>query len=127
LACGTIRFAYDGSASSVHIAGSFNDWPATVSAGGYALSPNGNNGWSATVSVAPGRHEYKLVVNETDWIADPLNPDTSLDGFGGSNSALNAECARGGDRLTPPSLPSTWLSSLQSPPSSKASNARSST
>lgn len=35
---------------------------------------------------------YKFVVNGTDWVTDPDNPNTVSDGFGGQNSILEASC-----------------------------------
>jgi glycosidase len=45
--------------------------------------------WAVTTLIEPiGRHEYKLIV-DGEWIADPENPVTSPDGFGGVNSVID--------------------------------------
>ena len=49
--------------------------------------------WEATTTIAThGRHEYKFVLDggltPADWIADPTNPETAPDGYGGQNSVL---------------------------------------
>lgn len=53
--------------SEVFVAGSFNNWDPKQ----YRMSDNPVNGHCKTTLVlAPGRHEYKFVVNG-DWRADP--------------------------------------------------------
>ena len=96
--CGTTTFTYDpGGASrkSVHVAGSFNGWPQTVAGGGWPLALVGGK-WTATRVVPPGHATYKLVLDESQWIADPANPKSEADGFGGQNSVLDVTCAPGG-------------------------------
>ena len=74
---------------SVHVAGSFNGWPGTIAAGGWPLDYDpATDSWSGTFDIEAGSHEYKLVIDETTWIADPTNPQTVPDGVGGSNSVL---------------------------------------
>jgi 1,4-alpha-glucan branching enzyme len=68
-------------ATSVSIVGEFNDWnkdktPMTLE----------NGTWKASVSLKPGRQEYKFVVNNTDWITDPKCTETAPDKFGGRSS-----------------------------------------
>ncbi|NNF05359.1 MAG: hypothetical protein HKN21_01230 [Candidatus Eisenbacteria bacterium] len=72
------------SASMVHLAGSFNDWSTT----GDQLTKNAAGVWVITKPLDPGTYQYKFIVNGTDWKVDPNNPNTSDDGFGGSNSEL---------------------------------------
>lgn len=55
-------------ASRVALAGDFNDWnpramPLT------RVSENGR--WSVTLALAPGRHSYAYVVDDTQWVRDP--------------------------------------------------------
>lgn len=98
-ACETHTFLFDAGGralSSVHVAGSFNGWPGTVAAGGWPLSFDaGLNRWVLKHAIPEGDHSYKLVLDERDWIADPGNPDTAPDGFGGQNSVLRQHCAAG--------------------------------
>lgn len=97
MACDTHRFVFDprgANYTSVHVAGSFNDWPGTVSGGGYALSWDADAGrWHGAFAVGEGRHEYKFVLDERDWVADATNPDSAPDGFGSNNSVLTRSCA----------------------------------
>ena len=91
-------YADAGAFSSVHVAGSFNatadgSWPGTIAAGGLALTYLESLGaWYGTLDIADGSYQYKFVLDETEWISDPLNNQSSPDGFGGSNSVLNISC-----------------------------------
>lgn len=92
--CGTTTFAYDPGAralKSVHVAGSFNGWPQTIAAGGWPLVKQ-QNLWTLTRQVPAGQHQYKLVLDESEWVADPKNPNQAPDGFGGQNSLLSVTC-----------------------------------
>jgi len=76
-----------GDAWSVHLAGSFNDWAPSVSEGGWPLSWDGA-AWTGAFELDAGTYDYKFVIDESDWIADPANPDGIDDGFGGWNSRI---------------------------------------
>jgi mono/diheme cytochrome c family protein len=96
--CGTTTFVYDPGATprkSVHVAGSFNGWPQTVAGGGWPLAFGGGK-WSLTRALPPGKSTYKLVLDDSQWIADPANPKTEPDGFGGVNSVVDVACSTGG-------------------------------
>jgi len=77
--------------SSVHVAGSFNGWAGTVAAGGLPLV-YANGQWSGTFAIGEGMHQYKLVLDEREWIVDPRAPASVPDGFGGRNAALDLAC-----------------------------------
>lgn len=100
--CGATTFRFDppgsgAGATRVHVAGSFNNWPA-AHASGLAMAFDAATGvWSADTVLPPGHTEYKFVVDERDWIADPANPRTASDGFGGSNSVVEVVCADAAD------------------------------
>jgi hypothetical protein len=92
--CAVPGFSYDPGGRtlrSVHVAGSFNAWPGTLAAGGWALRFDGKL-WSLSQKLPLGTHQYKLVLDEKDWIRDPANPSTAPDGFGGLNSVLTVSC-----------------------------------
>lgn len=98
-ACGQQTFTYDPhgrSLTSVHVAGSFNAWAGTVAAGGWPLKLQPSGTWSMTHAVPNGAQQYKLVLNESEWITDPSNPKTASDGLGGNNSVLDVSCPTGG-------------------------------
>jgi hypothetical protein len=68
---GGIEFSYyDPSAYSVSLAGSFNNWDGQAN----AMAKDAEGTWRAVIQLAPGKHEYKFVVNGSTWMADPENP-----------------------------------------------------
>jgi hypothetical protein len=77
---------------SVHVAGSFNGWPASPE-DGVAMTWAPALGLYYGKAVLPdGTHAYKFVLDGATWIADPSNPQTTPDGFGGNNSVVVVEC-----------------------------------
>jgi len=84
-----------GQPRSVVVAGSFNNWAGTAAMGAWPLALVGNR-WVLKHELPAGRYEYKFVVDDTQWIADPGNPNHVNDGFGGQNSVLEFSCAAGG-------------------------------
>ncbi|MEK8022620.1 MAG: alpha amylase N-terminal ig-like domain-containing protein [Candidatus Hydrogenedentota bacterium] len=70
---------------SVSVAGSFNNWSTTATP---LADPDGDGTWTATVPLPRGKHQYKFVVNGSDWKSDPVNPNKAEDGLGGENSVL---------------------------------------
>ena len=76
---------------TVHVAGSFNGWPQTIDAGGWPLAKTSTQ-WTLTRALPNGHNLYKLVLNESEWIADPANPSREADGFGNANSVLDVKC-----------------------------------
>lgn len=90
--CTVHRFVFDPggtSPSSVHLAGSFNDWSTTSDA--LQLDPTTGT-WTLDRSLSEGTHAYKFVVDESEWLEDSRNPDGVPDGFGGQNSLLKLSC-----------------------------------
>ncbi len=68
---GGIEFTYhDPYAGSVHLAGQFNNWSMNTT----PLTMDEDGTWRVVVSLAPGKYEYKFVVNGSEWVADPDNP-----------------------------------------------------
>ncbi|MDK9700184.1 MAG: hypothetical protein OEM52_08575, partial [bacterium] len=47
-----------------------------------------NGIWEAVMTLAPGKYQYKFVVDGISWIADPTNPAKSDDQRGGFNSCF---------------------------------------
>lgn len=54
-------------ARQVALVGDFNGWSPTAT----SLVPTGNDVWTATVPLTPGRHAYGFVVDDTLWVRDP--------------------------------------------------------
>ncbi len=95
--CDEHQFVFGGGGqdvSAVHVAGSFNNWAATVSDGGLALQRQGSL-WAGRFTLPMGPSEYKFVITRStgaDWIADPRSPSFADDGFGGQNSIVTPSC-----------------------------------
>ena len=66
--CDAQTFVYDPQGrtlASVHVAGDFNHWAATIAAGGLALTyDSATHLWSGTFAIGAGHHTYKLVLDE---------------------------------------------------------------
>ncbi len=71
-------------AGVVYIAGEFNAWAPTRD----AMTKVGEATWEITLSLDPGRYEYKFVIDGTDWRDDPANPNAVSDPYGGKNSVV---------------------------------------
>ena len=56
-------------ASRVALAGDFNNWDPR----GTQLARDDRSGrWAVTLALAPGRHRYAYVVDDTQWVRDPV-------------------------------------------------------
>jgi 1,4-alpha-glucan branching enzyme len=82
---GVIFHFYDAKATRVNLVGDFNNWSPRIDA---MVDENGDGEWTLYYTLAPGVYQYKFVVNGTQWIPDPRNPERVNDGFGGENSVL---------------------------------------
>jgi len=84
---GGVEFTYhDRSASTVVLAGNFNGWNADE----LPLASDGKGNWIIVHPLPAGTHEYKFVV-DGGWFADPENPDTQPDPYGGANSVVTVD------------------------------------
>lgn len=82
---GVLFQIYVPNATLVNLAGSFNGWSDWTT----PLEDQGDGLWTLKVELDEGkRYQYKYVVDGY-WIADPDNPETSPDGFGGVNSIID--------------------------------------
>ncbi len=83
----TVRYDPPTGTTSVHLAGSFNDWSPTAD----ALVDDGTGTWTVEVELAPGVYPYKLVVIESggaaEWRLDPSHHYRAYDS-GIENSGL---------------------------------------
>ncbi len=80
-----VQFVYAaGRASSVAVAGDFNEWSA---AGSELRDPDGDGVWTGYVSVSPGLHKYMFVV-DGQWVTDPHADRHVDDGFGHANALM---------------------------------------
>lgn len=78
----------------VHVAGNFNGWNTSS----HELRPVGEGVYELFVSLPPGAHPYKLMV-DGEWILDPVNPERLNDGTGNENSIARVGAT---DRGLPP-------------------------
>lgn len=70
-------------AKRVNVCGTFNSWnPAGIEA---KKDTSGN--WSVTVSLNPGRYEYKFVVDGA-WLNDPNARERVPNNIGSANDVL---------------------------------------
>lgn len=70
-------------ARRVSLCGEFNRW--SPDAGPMTRHEDGR--WEAIVALAPGRYEYKFLV-DGEWLPDPVVRETVPNGFGSLNSVI---------------------------------------
>jgi Carbohydrate-binding module 48 (Isoamylase N-terminal domain). len=79
-----VRFEFTHpTASTVCIAGTFNDWNAEAK----PMHHVGGGHWLKETALPPGTYEYCLVV-DGKWMPDPRASETVPNPFGGRNSLL---------------------------------------
>ena len=71
-------------AKSASVAGSFNNWDTNRT----PLRKDTNGGWKTTVWLAPGRYEYRFVVDGAQWCSDPGAKESVPNDFGSTNSVV---------------------------------------
>jgi 1,4-alpha-glucan branching enzyme len=71
--------------SDVYVAGTFNEWDTTKKK---LVFKNGT--YSGTLSLAPGRYEYKFMIDGI-WCVDPKCREWAPNQFGSLNSVLIVE------------------------------------
>ena len=80
----TVLFEFfDLLATSVTIAGTFNDWQPHAT----ALLKLGAGRWARKLVLPPGIYEYRFVV-DGKWMSDPTAAETALNPFGQVNSVV---------------------------------------
>lgn len=70
---------------SVHVIGDFNGWDRTAEP---MTWDSRTRCFTLELFLAPGKYEYKLLLNKETITIDPDNPETVYDGFDGRNSVL---------------------------------------
>ena len=79
------HFIYQGNVESVSVPGDATGWNPSVD---IMANVEGTDFWySSQIYEADARLDYKFVLNNSNWITDPLNPNTVMGGFG-PNSEL---------------------------------------
>jgi 1,4-alpha-glucan branching enzyme len=70
-------------ARHVSVAGTFNGWSTTRN----LLKKTGDTAWRAQITLDPGRHEYRFLV-DGEWTSDPNAAESVPNPFGTSNSVI---------------------------------------
>jgi len=70
-------------AAKVSLAGDFNGWSSTAT----PLQRNSEGTWQIAFALAPGRHQYKFIV-DGEWITDPAAAESAANEFGSVNSVV---------------------------------------
>ena len=80
-----VKFSLQGdSATSIDILGLNSDWDNAIS-----MTRKKDGTFSVDVNLPKeSRHEFKYLVNKTEWINDPEADAEVPNGFGGSNSVI---------------------------------------
>ncbi|MFH1279447.1 MAG: alpha-amylase family glycosyl hydrolase [Candidatus Eisenbacteria bacterium] len=86
----TFRYAPGKDAEQIFVAGDWNQWDPAADA---LTDEDGNGIFEATLDLAPGRHEYKFVV-DGDWVEDPGASESAPNPYGSANSVIYAGGAR---------------------------------
>jgi len=71
-------------AGRVALVGDFNGWDPDAT----RLARSADGTWTATVSLAPGRHAYAFVIDDSTWITDPRVPVTRDVDYGRDHSIV---------------------------------------
>ena len=69
--------------SKVFLVGSFNDWNPKAT----AMKHNGDSQYKRAVTLPPGRHEYKFLINDT-WHIDEQCQQWVPNSYGSLNSVV---------------------------------------
>jgi 1,4-alpha-glucan branching enzyme len=71
-------------ANTVAVAGDFNQWDIQA----HMLKKSKAGWWKTSVKLAPGRYQYRFVVDGEQWSEDPENPAKQPNEFASFNSIL---------------------------------------
>jgi hypothetical protein len=72
-------------AGSVALVGDFNDWDVSATP---LVRGQGDEVWSVTVPLTPGRYQYSFLVDGSTWLEDPRAARAVEDEFGRPNSVV---------------------------------------
>jgi hypothetical protein len=76
-------------AKQVSLCGDFNGWASDAA----PMKRAGNGLWEMTVALAPGRHQYKFIV-DGQWMPDPLARENVWNQHGTLNSVVEVPARR---------------------------------
>ncbi|HEY9008438.1 MAG TPA: alpha/beta hydrolase-fold protein [Ohtaekwangia sp.] len=100
----SVAFLYRGEAISVAWMGDFNGWGYDKNFNNKGTRIPGTKIWILKASFpADARLDYKIVVNESTWLLDPVNPNQQWSGVGGGSPNSELRLPRwAADPLTEP-------------------------
>jgi len=75
-----------GTSASVWLTGDFVHWAGDPPTGAVSFTRQVDGSWTGSYQFMAGSFQYKFIVDSSNWIADPSDPNTVPDGFGGVNS-----------------------------------------
>lgn len=82
----SVAFIFSGEAKTVSWTGDFNAWGYDKGFNGAGHRVPNTNVWILKASFPKdARFDYKIILNETQWIIDPLNPHQQWSGVGGGS------------------------------------------
>ena len=79
----TVNFRWPHHGRQVQLAGSFTSWSPVDMVKQDQL-------WTVQMKVSPGKHEYKFVVDETEWVHDDQQPCLKNE-VGSYNNVIDVE------------------------------------
>lgn len=82
----SVAFLYKGEGQTVRWNGDFNAWGSNRNFKNTGVKIPGSDLWILKTSFpADARLDYKVVINDTEWILDPANPNQQWSGVGGGS------------------------------------------
>jgi enterochelin esterase-like enzyme len=82
----SVAFLYRGEANSVSWIGDFNRWGYNQNFSNKGKKIGSTDIWVLKAKFPrDARLDYKIVINETNWLLDPVNPDHQWSGVGGGS------------------------------------------
>lgn len=84
-----VRFEFQAPAYArrVALAGDFNSWNLYRN----LMQKDAAGVWQTTVHLAPGRYQYKIVINEKEWLTDPRAQAQVPNRYGSTNSVIEVK------------------------------------
>ncbi len=80
-----VRFSFHApQAMVVAVAGDFNSWDNSV----HRMRHGRGGTWKRGLRLRPGRHEYRFVVDGTQWVDDPRASEYCPNVHGGRNAVI---------------------------------------
>lgn len=94
--CNNVLFEFSSPGSTtVWLTGDWTSWADSVAGGAIEMTDDGSGNWSVVTEIETGGvHQYKYILDGTEWVHDPTAP-TVDDTYGGYNNTVDV-CVFGG-------------------------------